>query len=100
MELGTFVTQKSHCRMVSQQVCDVCHGTGKEIKEKCPTCAGSVINERHEVKVTVPAGVEDGQQCVFKDKEKLVLIKADGYLFIISEYLQVKSSNEMERKFI
>ncbi|WPC17693.1 molecular chaperone DnaJ [Pediococcus inopinatus] len=50
-------------RMVSQQVCDVCHGTGKEIKEKCPTCAGSGhVNERHEVKVTVPAGVEDGQQ--------------------------------------
>lgn len=50
-------------RMVSQQVCDVCHGTGKEIKEKCPTCQGSGrVNERHEVKVTVPAGVEDGQQ--------------------------------------
>ncbi|WP_367370968.1 molecular chaperone DnaJ [Pediococcus parvulus] len=50
-------------RMVSQQVCDVCHGTGKEIKEKCPTCQGTGhVNERHEVKVTVPAGVEDGQQ--------------------------------------
>lgn len=50
-------------RMVSQQVCDVCHGTGKEIKEKCTTCQGSGhVNERHEVKVTVPAGVEDGQQ--------------------------------------
>ena len=28
-------------RMMSQQECDVCHGTGKEIKEKCSTCHGS-----------------------------------------------------------
>ncbi|PWG00742.1 molecular chaperone DnaJ [Levilactobacillus bambusae] len=50
-------------RMQSQQVCPVCHGTGKEIKEKCPTCGGSGhVDERHEVEVTVPAGVDDGQQ--------------------------------------
>ncbi|WP_409022463.1 molecular chaperone DnaJ [Dellaglioa sp. P0083] len=49
--------------MMTEQECDVCHGTGKEIKEKCDTCHGSGhIDERHEVKVTVPAGVEDGQQ--------------------------------------
>ena len=50
-------------RMMTQQECDVCHGTGKEIKEKCPTCHGSGrINEKHAVEVTVPAGVEDGNQ--------------------------------------
>ncbi|KAF0335514.1 molecular chaperone DnaJ [Pediococcus acidilactici] len=50
-------------RMVRQQVCDVCNGTGKEIKEKCPTCGGTGhTKQEHEVKVSVPAGVEDGQQ--------------------------------------
>ncbi|MGM0139438.1 chaperone DnaJ [Enterococcus sp. DIV0755b] len=50
-------------RMMSRQTCDVCHGTGKEIKEPCPTCHGSGHEKKaHEVKVTVPAGVEDGQQ--------------------------------------
>lgn len=50
-------------RMVRQQVCDVCNGTGKEIKEKCPTCGGTGHTaQQHEVKVTVPAGVDDGQQ--------------------------------------
>ncbi|GAW99529.1 molecular chaperone DnaJ [Secundilactobacillus mixtipabuli] len=50
-------------RMRSQQVCPVCHGTGKEIKEKCPTCGGSGHEEeRHEVEVNIPAGVDDGQQ--------------------------------------
>lgn len=50
-------------RVMSQQVCDVCHGTGKEIKEPCPTCHGSGQEQKqHEVKVKVPAGVETGQQ--------------------------------------
>ncbi|ANK59639.1 molecular chaperone DnaJ [Loigolactobacillus backii] len=50
-------------RMQSREVCDVCRGTGKEIKEKCATCHGSGHEqERHSVKVKVPAGVEDGQQ--------------------------------------
>ncbi|MFD1485701.1 molecular chaperone DnaJ [Lacticaseibacillus baoqingensis] len=49
--------------MMSQEVCDVCHGTGKEIKDKCPTCHGTGHeNERHTIDVKVPAGVEDGQQ--------------------------------------
>lgn len=50
-------------RMMSQQACDECHGTGKIIREKCESChgAGRMIKS-HSVKVTVPPGVEDGQQ--------------------------------------
>ncbi len=48
---------------MSRQTCDVCHGTGQEIKEACPTCHGTGrTKSAHSVKVTVPAGVEDGQQ--------------------------------------
>lgn len=50
-------------RVMSRQTCDVCHGTGKEIKEPCPTCHGSGHEKKaHSVKVNVPAGVEEGQQ--------------------------------------
>ena len=50
-------------RMMTQQECPECHGTGKEIKEKCPACHGTGrVNEKHAVEVTVPAGVEDGNQ--------------------------------------
>lgn len=50
-------------RMQSRQTCPVCQGTGKEIKEKCPTCGGSGhVDERHEIEVKVPAGIDDGQQ--------------------------------------
>ncbi|NAB27129.1 molecular chaperone DnaJ [Enterococcus durans] len=50
-------------RVMSRQTCDVCHGTGKEIKDPCPTCHGSGHEKKaHSVKVNVPAGVEEGQQ--------------------------------------
>lgn len=50
-------------RMQSTQVCDVCHGSGKEIKEVCTTCRGTGHEKAsHTVKVKVPAGVETGQQ--------------------------------------
>lgn len=50
-------------RVMTQTACDVCGGTGKEIKEKCTTCRGSGRQqEEHKVTVTIPAGVEDGQQ--------------------------------------
>lgn len=50
-------------RIQTQTTCDVCNGSGKEIKEKCETCHGAGhVTDTHEVKITVPAGVEDGQQ--------------------------------------
>lgn len=50
-------------RMMSQTTCDVCGGTGQEIKEKCETCHGHKhVEETHKVKVKVPAGVENGNQ--------------------------------------
>ncbi|WP_283678700.1 molecular chaperone DnaJ [Lentilactobacillus sp. Marseille-Q4993] len=61
-----FVTVEANTplgRMQTRQTCPVCNGTGKEIKEKCPTCAGSGhVDEKHEIEVKVPAGIDDGQQ--------------------------------------
>lgn len=34
-------------RMQTQVTCDVCNGTGKEIKEKCETCHGSGHEKWH-----------------------------------------------------
>lgn len=50
-------------RVMSRQTCDVCRGTGKEIKDVCETCHGTGHEKKtHSVKVNVPAGVESGQQ--------------------------------------
>lgn len=51
--------------MQSQEVCPTCHGTGQEVQpgDQCTKCHGAGhVSERHELKVKVPAGVDDGQQ--------------------------------------
>lgn len=49
--------------MQSQQVCDVCGGTGQEIEEKCPTCHGrGKITKSHAVEIDIPAGIDNLQR--------------------------------------
>ena len=56
-------TQTPLGMMRRQVTCDVCHGTGQEIKEPCQTCHGTGHEKQsHEVSVKIPAGVETGQQ--------------------------------------
>ena len=44
-----------HVTIVKEQV--------KLIKDKCATCHGKgTVNNRKKIKVTIPAGVDDGQQ--------------------------------------
>jgi molecular chaperone DnaJ len=51
--LGSFQTTRT---------CEICHGSGKEPEEKCPVCHGSGIHKRNqELKVKIPAGIEDGE---------------------------------------
>lgn len=56
-------TQTPLGMMRRQVTCDVCHGTGQEIKDPCPTCRGTGHEKQsHKVSVKIPAGVETGQQ--------------------------------------
>lgn len=59
-------TQTPLGMMRRQVTCDVCHGTGQEIKELCQTCHGTGHEKQsHKVSVKIPAGVETGQQIRF-----------------------------------
>ena len=56
-------TQTPLGMMRRQVTCDVCHGTGQEIKEPCQTCHGTGHEKQsHNVSVKIPAGGETGQQ--------------------------------------
>ncbi|MGF1392761.1 molecular chaperone DnaJ [Streptococcus infantarius] len=56
-------TQTPLGMMRRQVTCDICHGTGQEIKEPCQTCRGTGREKKsHKVSVKIPAGVETGQQ--------------------------------------
>lgn len=83
-------------RMMTQETCDECHGTGKIIKEKCTECHGDGIVERtHEVKIKVPAGVEDGHQMRLSNQGQAGR-NGGGYgdLYVV---FRVKSSKQFER---
>jgi molecular chaperone DnaJ len=50
-------------RMVNKRACHHCQGSGKLIKDKCNTCHGQgTVTKRKKIKVSIPAGVDDGQQ--------------------------------------
>ena len=50
-------------RIQTKRACNHCQGTGKLIKDKCATCHGKgTVNKRKKIKITIPAGVDDGQQ--------------------------------------
>jgi molecular chaperone DnaJ len=49
--------------------CPVCGGSGSVITDPCPTCRGTGIERRpREVKVRIPAGVDDGQRIRLKGR--------------------------------
>ena len=51
------------------QTCPNCGGSGKVIKEKCSKCAGSgYIANRKKIKVSIPAGIDNGQSIRIRDK--------------------------------
>ena len=51
------------------QPCRQCGGTGMRVEKPCPTCTGSGLERRpRQLKVRIPAGVEDGQRIVLKAK--------------------------------
>lgn len=46
----------------SVRTCPTCEGTGKVPKEKCENCNGrGVIRKEEEIKITIPAGIDDGE---------------------------------------
>ncbi|MDR1826427.1 MAG: molecular chaperone DnaJ [Rickettsiales bacterium] len=51
---------------MSERQCPDCRGLGRKIKEPCRACDGpGVVRKRREVKVDIPAGVQDGQRIRF-----------------------------------
>ena len=63
-------SQQSLFGMVQNvQTCPECGGTGKTIKDKCSDCRGTgYISVKKRIKVTIPAGIDNGQSVRIRDK--------------------------------
>lgn len=67
----------------SVRTCETCHGNGKIPREKCETCKGKGILRRDEdIKVSIPAGIENGQTISYRGKGEAILDGEAGNLFI------------------
>ncbi|KAI4453709.1 dnaj 1 mitochondrial-related [Holotrichia oblita] len=57
-----FAQETPFGRVVSMKSCSACNGSGKIIKEPCPTCNGrSLLRKNVNLRITFPVGIEHGQ---------------------------------------
>ena len=63
-------TQQSFFGTVQNvQTCPDCGGTGKIVRDKCPDCRGTgYIASRKKIKVSIPAGIDNGQSVRIREK--------------------------------
>lgn len=65
------------------RACDVCEGTGKIPKEKCPECKGhGVKRKEEEIKITIPAGIDNGEMIRLHGQGEAVKTGTAGDLYV------------------
>jgi len=85
--LGTFA---------QESICETCEGTGKLPKESCPKCKGKgVVSEDKEVKVKIPAGVDDGQTIRLNGLGEAIKGGQTGDLYV---HIRVKPHEKIKRE--
>ena len=66
---GRGVREENQGLFSFSQPCRECGGTGMRVETPCATCRGSGLERRpRQVKVRVPAGIEDGKRIVLKGR--------------------------------
>ena len=66
---GRGVREENQGLFSFSQPCRECGGSGMKVETPCPTCAGSGLERRpRQVKVRVPAGIDDGKRIVLKGR--------------------------------
>ena len=67
----------------SVRTCPNCEGTGKVPKEKCENCGGrGVVRKEEEIKLTIPAGMDNGEMIRMPGQGEGVKAGASGDLYV------------------
>lgn len=70
-------------QMASSRICNTCEGTGKIPKEKCATCKGhGVLRKEVEIKITIPAGIDNGEMIRLPQQGEAVKTGTAGDLYV------------------
>jgi molecular chaperone DnaJ len=78
------------------QTCHTCHGRGKVPDKKCTVCDGKgVVRERQEIKVKIPAGVDEGAAIRLSGRGEAI---ADGEAGDLYVNLHVKPHKKFTRE--
>lgn len=65
------------------RACETCGGSGKIPKEKCSFCNGAgIIKKEEEIKIKIPAGIDDGEMIRLSGGGEAVKSGASGDLYI------------------
>jgi molecular chaperone DnaJ len=69
--------------IATTQVCSKCDGVGKIPKEACQTCKGKgVVNEARTIKVSVPAGIQNGETLRLQGLGEAIKSGPSGDLYV------------------
>jgi len=70
-------------QMASTRPCTACDGIGKIPKEKCPNCKGhGVLRKEVEMKITIPAGIDNGEMIRLPQQGEAVKTGVAGDLYV------------------
>jgi molecular chaperone DnaJ len=69
--------------IATTQICSKCEGTGKIPKDPCQTCKGKgVVNEARTIKVSVPAGIQNGETLRLQSMGEAIKGAPSGDLYV------------------
>lgn len=96
----TKITKTFLGQMASQNVCDMCYGNGKMIKDKCTFCNGSGRNYiNDEIDINIPAGLHGGMQMTVRGEGNYPLnggVPGDLFVEVIEEYSDIFKRDNLD----
>ncbi|HUT22081.1 MAG TPA: molecular chaperone DnaJ [Candidatus Bipolaricaulota bacterium] len=80
----------------TQVACPDCGGKGRKIEKKCSRCKGmGIVNENEEIKVSVPAGIDNGESLKLSGRGEAASSGEAGDLYL---HIRVRPSDQFERR--
>ena len=87
--------------IATTQICSKCEGTGKIPKEACQTCKGKgVVTEARTIKVSVPAGIQNGETLRLQDMGEAIKSGKSGDLYVRVSVTPHKSIARMNNDLV